>query len=37
MNELLDTQYRSKQPFVDGLLYPGTYIFTGLPKLGKVF
>ena len=33
MNELFDTQYRSKQPLIDGLLYPGTYIFAGSPKL----
>ena len=37
MNELFDTQYRSKQPLIDGLLYPGTYIFAGSPKLGKSF
>ena len=35
MNELFDTQYRSKQPLIDGLLYPGTYIFAGSPKLGR--
>ena len=37
MNELFDTQYRSKQPLIDGLLYPGTYIFAGSHKLGKSF
>ena len=37
MNELFDTQYPSKQPLIDGLLYPGTYIFAGSPKLGKSF
>ena len=37
MNELFDTQYRSKQPLIDSLLYPGTYIFAGSPKLGKSF
>ena len=37
MNELFDTQYGSKQPLIDGLLYPGTYIFAGSPKLGKSF
>lgn len=37
MNELFDTQYQSKQPLIDGLLYPGTYIFAGSPKLGKSF
>lgn len=35
MNELFDTQYQSKPPLIDGLLYPGTYIFAGSPKLGK--
>ena len=37
MNELFDTQYRSKQPLIDGLLYPGIYIFAGSSKLGKSF
>ena len=37
MNELFDTQYQSKQPLIDSLLYPGTYIFAGSPKLGKSF
>ena len=37
MNELFDTQYQSKPPLIDGLLYPGTYIFAGAPKLGKSF
>lgn len=37
MNELFDTQYQSKPPLIDGLLYPGTYIFAGSPKLGKSF
>ena len=37
MNELFDTQYQSKQPLIDSLLYPGTYIFAGAPKLGKSF
>ena len=37
MNELFDTQYGSKQSLIDGLLYPGTYIFAGSPKLGKSF
>ena len=36
MNELFDTQYRAL-PLIDGLLYPGTYIFAGSPKLGKSF
>lgn len=37
MNELFDIQYQSKPPLIDGLLYPGTYIFAGSPKLGKSF
>ena len=37
MNELFDSQYQSKPPLIDGLLYPGTYIFAGSPKLGKSF
>ena len=37
MSELFDTQYQNKPPLIDGLLYPGTYIFAGSPKLGKSF
>ena len=37
MSELYDTVYESKPPLIDGLLYPGTYIFAGSPKLGKSF
>ena len=37
MSELYDTVYDSKPPLIDGLLYPGTYIFAGSPKLGKSF
>lgn len=37
MSELYDTVYQSKLPLIDGLLYPGTYIFAGAPKLGKSF
>ena len=37
MTELYDTVYQSKPPLIDGLLYPGTYIFAGAPKLGKSF
>ena len=28
---------QSKPPLIDGMLYPGTYIFAGAPKLGKSF
>ena len=37
MTELLDNVYQSKPPLVDGLLYRGTYLFVGAPKLGKSF
>lgn len=37
MSELYDTVYQSNPPLIDGLLYPGTYIFAGAPKLGKSF
>lgn len=37
MIELYDTVYRSRPPLIDGLLYPGTYLFVGAPKLGKSF
>ena len=37
MNKLYDSVYHSKPPIIDGLLYPGTYLFVGAPKLGKSF
>lgn len=37
MNELYNTVYQSKPPIIDGLLYPGTHLFVGAPKLGKSF
>lgn len=37
MQELYETAYRSKPPIVDDLLYPGTYLFAGAPKVGKSF
>lgn len=37
MSELLDNVYQSKPPLVDGLLYRGTHLFVGAPKLGKSF
>ena len=37
MSELYDTVYQSKPPLIDGLLYPGVYIFAGSPKHGKIF
>lgn len=37
MNELYETVYRSRPPVIDGLLYSGTYLFAGAPKVGKSF
>lgn len=37
MSQLYDTVYESRQPIIDGLLYPGTYLFVGAPKVGKSF
>lgn len=37
MTELYDTVFPGKAPLIDGLLYPGTYLFVGAPKLGKSF
>lgn len=37
MNELYETAYESRPPIIDGLLYPGTYLFVGAPKVGKSF
>ena len=37
MTELLDNVYQSKPPIADDLLYRGTYLFVGAPKLGKSF
>lgn len=37
MNELYNTVFQSRSPLIDGLLYPGTYLFVGAPKLGKSF
>lgn len=37
MNELYETVYQSKPPVIDGLLYSGTYLFAGAPKVGKSF
>ena len=37
MKDLYDTVYPGRLPLVDGLLYPGTYIFAGAPKVGKSF
>ena len=37
MNELYETVYQSRPPIIDGLLYSGTYLFAGAPKVGKSF
>ena len=37
MNELYEKVFPSKPPVVEGLLYPGVYLFVGAPKVGKSF
>jgi len=37
MNELYEQVYKCRPPVIDGLLYPGTYLFAGAPKVGKSF
>ena len=37
MSELYETVYPSRPPIIDGLLYPGTYLLAGAPKIGKSF
>ncbi|MDD3363310.1 MAG: helicase RepA family protein [Hespellia sp.] len=37
MDELYDTAYPPKIPIVDGMIYCGTYLFVGAPKVGKSF
>lgn len=37
MNELYETSFENKLPLVDELLYSGTYLFVGAPKVGKSF
>ena len=37
MSELYETVYQSHPSVVDGLLYAGTYLFVGAPKVGKSF
>jgi len=37
MEELYDTAFPPKVPIVDGLIYNGTYLFVGAPKVGKSF
>ena len=35
--ELYDHIYQNRSPVIDDLLYSGTYIFAGAPKMGKSF
>lgn len=37
LNELFETTYTSRPPIIGGLLYPGTYLLAGAPKVGKSF
>jgi RecA-family ATPase len=37
VSELYDTVYPPRQPVVENLLYTGTYLFAGAPKVGKSF
>ena len=37
MTELYDTAYPPKAVLIDNLLYAGTYLFVGAPKIGKSF
>jgi len=37
MNRLLDHTFEPRPPVIDSLLYSGTYIFVGPPKIGKSF
>lgn len=37
MGTLFETAYQRNPPIIDGILYPGTYLFAGAPKLGKSF
>ena len=37
MNELYEKVFPGKPPMVEGLLYPGVYLFVGAPKVGKSF
>jgi len=37
MTELYENVYQSRPPVINGLLYPGTYLFAGAPKVGKSF
>ena len=36
MSQLYDTVYESRLPIIDGLLYPGTYLFVGCSQSWQV-
>ncbi|MCQ2505752.1 MAG: helicase RepA family protein [Lachnospiraceae bacterium] len=36
-DEIQDMDFPTEEPIVDGLLYNGTYLFVGSPKIGKSF
>lgn len=37
MNQIYETVYESRRPIIENLLYPGAYLFVGVPKVGKSF
>ena len=37
MTDLYDEVYKPKTPVIENLLYSGTYLFVGAPKVGKAF
>lgn len=37
MTDLFDTAYPPKSVMIENLLYAGTYLFVGAPKIGKSF
>lgn len=37
LTEILDATFQPQLPLIDGMLYEGTYLFAGSPKVGKSF
>ena len=37
LNDVMDSFYEPREPIIDNLLYPGTYILAGVSKIGKSF
>ena len=37
MSEIYESVYPPRRPVIEGLLYSGTYLFVGAPKIGKSF